>query len=316
MHLTIGVTFFPNSRVPHNCSLFLPQLGLPVNNMHQMAISISSLIRDAFKDFPLQHATIVKLGGSVITYKSVSPPRVNYHAVKRLALELKAHSNQLVIVLGGGAHGHQAAHQFGFGDPTTPHERLLAGIPAIRHNMTTLSLQIEHIMQNAGVPTAVFSPFSFVLLHDGSVSTFPTELIQRAVRSGITVVTHGDVCFDDVRGASILSGDTILVHLAKTLDAESVFIGSDVDGVFEADPRDNPNAKLIPIINESNIDRVVRGASSSKATDVTGGMAAKLAELAQLAGKRREIAIFNLSVPGRLEALLSRKPVICTKIEF
>jgi isopentenyl phosphate kinase len=266
------------------------------------------------KAFQLHRVTVVKLGGSVITHKSASPPRLNHQAVKRIAQELKASKDQLVIVLGGGAHGHQAAHQFGFGDPTTPKERLLAGIPVIRHYMTVLSLQIEHMIQSAGIPAVVFPPFSFVLLHDGSISDFPAEFIRMSIRSGLAIITHGDVCFDDVRGASILSGDTILVHLAKVLDAESVYIGTDVDGVYEADPKDNPDARIIPTIDKSNIDRVLLGAGSSKATDVTGGMAAKLADLAKLAGMKREIAVFNLSIPGRLEAMLSRKPVVCTRI--
>ncbi len=281
-----------------------------------MIISIRALFGGLCQAIPLYRVTVVKLGGSVITHKSASPPRLNYQAVKRIVLELRAHKNQLVIVLGGGAHGHQAAHQFGYGDPATSKERLLEGIPSIRHNMTTLSLQIEHMMQNAGIPTVVFSPFSFVLLHDGSVSNFPTELIRRAIQSGLTVVTHGDVCFDDVRGASILSGDTILVHLAENLNAESVYIGTDVDGVYETDPKDNPDARIIPVIDKTNMNQVLRGASSSKATDVTGGMAAKLADLVKLAGKKREIAIFNLSIAGRLEDLFSRKPVVCTRIEL
>jgi len=262
----------------------------------------------------LHHTTIVKLGGSVITHKSTSPPRVDNQAIRRIVLELKTHKDQLIVVLGGGAHGHQAAHQFGFGNPTTPKEHLLAGVPAIRHNMTLLSLEIEQAMQNAAIPTVVFSPFSFVMLHNGLISTFPIEQIKKALEAGITVVTHGDVCFDDILGASILSGDTILVYLAKTLAAASVYIGTDVDGVFEADPRDNPSAKIIPVIDNSNMRRVLSGTGLSKATDVTGGMAAKLGELTQLAGKSTEVTIFNLSVPGRLEALLSGKPIVCTRI--
>ena len=264
--------------------------------------------------FLLHYTTIVKLGGSVITHKDASPPTVNYETLERIVLELKAHRNQLIVVLGGGAHGHQAAHRFGFGDPAAPKKRLLAGVPSIRHNMTVLSLEIEKAMQNAGIPVVVFPPFSFVKLRDGLISTFPTELIQTALKGGMTVVTHGDVCFDDIRGASILSGDTILVYLAKTLAARYIYIGTDVDGVFEADPRDNPDAKIIPIINQSNKSRVLLGAGSSKVTDVTGGMATKLRELAELTEKRTEIVIFNLSIPGRLEALLARKPAICTRI--
>jgi len=264
----------------------------------------------------LDSLTVVKLGGSVITHKDSSPPMVNTETILRIVRELKARRGKLIVVLGGGAHGHQPAYLFGFGDSSAPKERLLAGVPVIRHNMTLLSLEVEKAMQDVGILGVVFSPFSSSRLHNGSIVAFPTGLIQRALEAGLTVITHGDVCFDDTKGVSILSGDTILVFLAKALGAKSIYVGTDVDGVFEGDPKEDHTAKLVPVINKSNKHHVLLGAGSSRAKDVTGGMARKVGELMELEDKKPEIAVFNLCIPGRLESLLSGKPVICTRITF
>ena len=75
--------------------------------------------------------TIVKLGGSVITHKDLAPPTVNRENISRIAQELKSSTEPLIVILGGGAHGHQAAYKYGFGNPATPLERLVQGIPFI-----------------------------------------------------------------------------------------------------------------------------------------------------------------------------------------
>ena len=138
--------------------------------------------------------------------------------------------------------------------------------------------------------------------------------MERALESGCVVVTHGDVCFDEERGASILSGDTITVYLAKKLDVKSVYIGTDVDGVLDDNPTLNPSAKHIPVIDHTNREDVLRKTGPSKNTDVTGGMSKKLNELLELAKQDLDIVIFNLTVPGRLTSLLSGESVTCTRI--
>ncbi len=264
----------------------------------------------------LKSLTLVKLGGSVITQKKFSPPTVNEMAINRIAKEIRAHKGPLIVVLGGGAHGHQAAHAYGFGDSSTPPEKLLAGIPSIRHNMMLLSLEVEQALNANGIPSVVIPPFASVSMHDGVISSFPTDIIKGVLEAHCVVITHGDVCLDDVQGASILSGDTISVYLAKALDIERVFIGTDVDGIFEEDPRVNPNATLVSVIDSSNKDTVLVGTGTSAAIDVTGGMTQKTQELLELANQTTQIAIFNLTAPGRLTALLEGKSTTCTRIEF
>ncbi len=264
----------------------------------------------------MESPVIVKLGGSVITHKDSSPPRVNDEHLSRIARELANHDSPLIIVLGGGAHGHQAAHKHGFGSLETPSQQLLAGIPDIRHNMSILALRVEEEMNKQGVPGVVFSPFTFVTLRNNHIEHFPTAIIKRTLNAGSSVVIHGDVCFDVIRSVSILSGDTIAVHLAEKLAARAVFIGTNVDGVLEENPIRNPAARCIPLIDRSNKDRILANTGPSSSTDVTGGMARKISELLQLSDQNVEVAIFNLLRPARLTALLSGKPTICTRLQL
>jgi isopentenyl phosphate kinase len=262
----------------------------------------------------LKGPTLVKLGGSVITHKGTSPPSINEENIIRIAEELLTHKDGLILVLGGGAHGHQAAHSYGFGSPTTEKERLLLGIPHIRHNMSILAMEIESALSDKGIPAVVIPPFTVSILKDNTIQTLSTTIMERVLESGSVVLTHGDVCFDEEKGASILSGDTIAVYLAKTLDVKSVYIGTDVDGVLDDDPSTNPSAKHIPVINHTNKDEILKMTGPSKNTDVTGGMSKKVTELLELAKHDVDVVIFNLTVPGRLASLLSGKSTICTRI--
>lgn len=262
----------------------------------------------------LTNAILIKLGGSVITHKESSPPAVDRSTIQRIAKELRAASEPIIVVLGGGAHGHQAAHIYGYGNPDTPQSKLLQGIPAIRHNMNELAQTVETIFHSEGLSSVVISPFSTVLLEDKQIIRFSTDIISRAISVGHIVITHGDVCFDTKRGASILSGDTIVVFLSQNLNIHRVFIGTDVDGIFNKDPRRYSEAKLIPTVNQQNIEHVLELAGPSDSTDVTGGMAKKMNDLVSLSGLGAKVTIFNLRVPGNLDRLLRGEQIPCTEV--
>jgi len=263
----------------------------------------------------LENLVIVKLGGSVITHKESSPPTVNEEHLSRITKELAVHDGELIIVLGGGAHGHQAAHKHGFGNPDTAPEQLLAGIPEIRHNMNLLASRVEKELNKQGIPGVVISPFMFVTLHNNLIDQFSTKIIEDTLKAGITVIIHGDVCIDKTKSASILSGDTIAKYLTEQLKPKAVFIGTNVDGVMDDNPTVNPNAKPIPFINNANKTEILSLTGPSSSTDVTGGMTKKITELLELANLNVDIVIFNLLVDGRLTALFENNSVVCTRIQ-
>jgi isopentenyl phosphate kinase len=260
--------------------------------------------------------TVVKLGGSVITYKDSSPPSLNEKVLFRIAGEFVEFDDPLIVVLGGGSYGHQAAKRFGFGDATTSPEQLIEGIPVIRRNMSLLATQVESIFSNEGMPSVIVTPFASTIMQDRSVKKFSVDVIRKALNAGLLVLTHGDVCFDENRGASILSGDTIAVYLAKALGAKRVLLGTDVDGVYEKDPSSDTTAELVPFVTPKNLQTVLSSTGPSTTTDVTGGMYRKLEELLSLASLEIETAIFNLTVPNRLKKILHGKDIPCTRLQL
>lgn len=86
--------------------------------------------------------------------------------------------------------------------------------------------------------------------------------------------------------------DTLSAIVASLIGADLLILLSDIDGLFTDDPRTNPDAKLIEVVEK--MDSEIYGmAKSSTGSDVgTGGMATKLtaAKIATLSGADMVIA--------------------------
>lgn len=69
--------------------------------------------------------------------------------------------------------------------------------------------------------------------------------------------------------------DNLAALVALVTDADALFICSDIDGLFDADPSRNPDAKMLPIVEEINSDiMALAGDTTNKIA--TGGMKTKL----------------------------------------
>ena len=102
--------------------------------------------------------------------------------------------------------------------------------------------------------------------------------------------------------------DTLSAVVARMCEADLLIIFSDIDGLYDSDPRKNPQAKLIGHVPkiDAKIRRMAGGAGSSHGT---GGMATKLtaAELCMDAGIPMLVA--NGSRAGVLYDIVDGKPV-------
>lgn len=121
-----------------------------------------------------------------------------------------------------------------------------------------------------------------------------TTLIEYGV---IPVVNENDtVAVDEIRFGD---NDTLAAQVAHLVDADLLIILSDVDGLFTEDPRRNPSAKLIPLVNEITSD-IEQLAGSSDTFEGTGGMSTKL----QAAKKVAEFGVPTLILNGEHAGLL------------
>lgn len=75
-----------------------------------------------------------------------------------------------------------------------------------------------------------------------------------------------EVCFSD--------NDKLSALVASELDADLLVVLSDIDGLFDDNPKENPNAKIIPVVTEVTADIEKYAQNASKGG--RGGMKTKL----------------------------------------
>ena len=118
-----------------------------------------------------------------------------------------------------------------------------------------------------------------------------TERKQNVTNTFITLIKMGVIPIvnenDAVSVEQIEFGDndTLSALVATLTDAETLVIMTDIDGLHEQNPKDNPDAKLISEVVEIN-DEIKKIAGGAGSTRGTGGMITKImaAEIAEKAG--------------------------------
>lgn len=115
---------------------------------------------------------------------------------------------------------------------------------------------------------------------------------------------------DSVAVEEIVYGDndSLSAHVAEIVDADALVILTDIDGLFNANPREDENAVLIHIVDEINND-VLALAGGSGTNRGTGGMITKLhaAQIATSAGI--DTVVMNGSDPEDIYKLIDGRQI-------
>lgn len=134
-------------------------------------------------------------------------------------------------------------------------------------------------------------------------STFKALLAQDI----IPIVNENDTVA--VQHTKFGDNDTLSAHVAALVDADYLFLLTDVDGIYTANPHTNPDAERIEVV-ENIEDLNVCTAESGESGLGTGGMATKLsaARLAAASGCNT-IVMHTSSMPEMPEIILKQKSV-------
>jgi isopentenyl phosphate kinase len=215
---------------------------------------------------------VLKLGGSVVTEKD-EPETVAADRLADLASAVADSGvSDLVVVHGGGSFGHPHAAEHGVS--STDGSRDSEAVRDIAAAMEELNEAVVGALADAGVPAVPVHPFSAGFRDDDGYLLFPTGQLAAMLDEGFVPVLHGDVLTTAGEGATIVSGDDLVTHLADRLAADRVGLCSTVPGVLDGD------GEVIPEITAFGDAADALG--ESDATDVTGGMAAKVRALLDL----------------------------------
>jgi isopentenyl phosphate kinase len=252
---------------------------------------------------------LVKWGGSLITDKR-TPETPRPADIARLAGELAeglpaARRRGLAVVLGhgSGSFGHVAAarHRLAEGLRGSAGHRdasQLAGVAETQARAAALHRLVLDSLAAAGVAAFSIAPSSMLVAADGEPAACYAEPVARALAAGLLPVVYGDVVTDRRRGVAIASTETVFLALAAALPehgwraTEALWLG-DTPGVY--DDAGRPLAALSPV----EAARLSPGGSAG--TDVTGGMAHRLAAAVRLA----EQGVVSTIADGREAGLLA-----------
>lgn len=265
---------------------------------------------------------IIKIGGSVITFKDSPHPKARINAIKRLTREIarslkKIPLINLILVHGAGSYGHPIVKKYKLVQGMRNDKQKL-GFSLTTQNMLRLNSLLVDSLINVEVPAVSIPPHSIAEQSNKKLVKLETGLIKKYLENGQVPVLFGDIVLDIKQGCSVLSGDVIVPYLAKKLAANKVIYLTDVDGVFDTDPDFSQKAHLIKEISDKNINKFLLMQSSIKKTkriDVTGEMQGKLLAIKQYLPKVN-IYIANGLKTGVLENLMLGKITRSTKLYF
>ncbi len=215
---------------------------------------------------------VLKLGGSVITSKD-EPETVDEAALAAAADAVAQSDDDLVVVHGGGSFGHHHAAEYGVSTTEGTHDA--AGVAAIHGAMKRLNDAVVTALTDRDVPAVPVHPFSAASRDADRVLDLPTEQVRTLLAEGFVPVLHGDLVAHRGEGATVCSGDELVVELAPAVGADRVGVCSTVPGVLDDD------GAVIDRIE--SFDEVASALGGSDATDVSGGMAGKVRALLGLA---------------------------------
>ena len=148
-------------------------------------------------------------------------------------------------------------------------------------------------------------------IQDKCRSGYVHDTLERLLSWGaLPIVNENDAVAIDEIGihTTIGENDSLSAIVAKLVKADLLVLLSDIDGLYTADPRKDPNATLIPVVNTITPEILSLAGGSGTALG-SGGMATKLkaAQIATDAGI--DMVISNGENPEALYALLEGKSI-------
>ncbi len=137
------------------------------------------------------------------------------------------------------------------------------------------------------------------VLSDERKENVENSLEKLLEKGAIPIVNENDVVAIDELELEVGENDSLAAMVACLINADLLIIMSDIDGLYDCDPRSNPNAKLISRVDKIT-DEIVNSAKGAGSELGTGGMATKI-KAAKLATRNGiDMLIINGNRPKNL----------------
>lgn len=258
---------------------------------------------------------VLKLGGSVITDKK-REFAARRDTISRIMNEISmSRVGRLIIVHGGGSYGHPLAKQYRLSEGLQNSTQIL-GLVKTRQSMMDLNkILLDSAIENR-LPCVSVQPSAFIKTGNGRIEDTDLGIVTSLLDLHTIPLMYGDVVLDRQLEFTILSGDQLAARLAIELGARQIVLATDVDGVFDSDPKENPKAKLVARMTGHDLKELAdENEKKARIVDVTGKMMGKMREMIPAVQKGVKVVVLNGLVEGRIATALTGNKTLGTVIE-
>ena len=149
--------------------------------------------------------------------------------------------------------------------------------------------------------------------HDDRRENFSNTLTRLLELGVLPIINENDtIATDEIK---VGDNDTLSAYVAVNAHADLLVILSDIDGLYSADPKKDPNARLIPVV-EGVTEQTLSLAGDAGTSLGTGGMKTKLRAASICNGAGLDMVIANGEKPEYLYDIFDGKSVgtrFCSK---
>ena len=242
------------------------------------------------------HRIVVKVGTSTLTHATGHLNLRRIETLVKVLSDMKNSGIQVVLVSSGAVSAGVA--KVGFGRvPSTPEEK--QAMAAI--GQSELMKLYDRLFSDYGHTVAQILMTKDVLTNPARRSAAENTFNRLLEMRCIPIVNENDsVSTDEL--TKFGGNDILSAYVAQICSADVLLNLSDVDGLYDSDPRSNPNAKLIDRVDD--IDAMMANAGGAGTDRGTGGMIAKLQAAKLVVDEGIPMFIMNGHDPELLYTLL------------
>mgnify|MGYP001192654495 FL=1 len=142
--------------------------------------------------------------------------------------------------------------------------------------------------------------------HQDRRQNFENTMARLLELGALPIINENDtIATEEIK---VGDNDTLGAIVACSVKADLLVLLSDIEGLYTADPRKDPDARLIPVVEEvtADIEALAGGVGSSLGT---GGMATKLRAAKLVTAAGCDMVITNGEHPDRLYDIAEGKDV-------
>lgn len=244
---------------------------------------------------------VVKVGTSTLTHKTGNLNIRHVEILCRVLSDLKNAGHEVILVSSGAIGMGVGKLSLGSRPTDMPTKQAAAAVGQceLMYTYDRLFSQYNHTVAQILITGEDMN-------HEERYGNFRNTLHRLLELGALPIINENDT----VSTAEIAVGDndTLGAMVARSAKAELLVLLTDIDGLYTADPRNDPDAKLIPVVEEITPELLAMAGGKGSALG-TGGMATKLhaAELCMAEGISTVIA--NSDDPEILYDILEGKSV-------